>query len=293
MNIVKTTKTSGNKCVIELSIILNSIDLTCNKHLTIDLDLCTEETERKDSSTTISNFVSKFENYTAGYAKKDKKMVRACLKKFRLYSQLSKNMGNVLTKEQCIGFKDFLYESLNGNTPANYFKKFRIFLDDLVEKGEIEFNPAAGIKLSHSDYREKNVLTEAEIQKLENTHCKNDAVKQAFLFSCFSGLRWCDVCTLSAGDINLDNRSMTVLQKKVAGHSSKAFLHTYLNDSAIAIIKSSSYENMIFKLPSYAAAYNSIKQWVSGAGIKKYITFHCTRYMYAAKQAIYLLSCRG
>lgn len=283
MNIVKSIKREGKRCVIELQVSVNSEDLTCGKHIVVNLDLCGDVADDNEPPESGTNYVSMFENYAEGYDKKDARMVRACMKKFKTYSLGNDRIRHTLKKEECEGFRDYLYDTLNGNTPANYFKKFKLFLDALVEKGAMEFNPAREIKLSHSDFKEKKTLTEAELRRLEAAHCKDEGVKQAFLFACFSGLRWCDVCQLTADDINIEERSMTILQKKVAGHSSRAYLRTYLNDSAVAIIESSKRKNRVFNLPSYYSAYKAIKQWVSAAGIKKHITFHCARHTFISR----------
>ena len=114
------------------------------------------------------------------------------------------------------GFLSYLYDSLNGNTPANYFKKFREFLDTMLAKGIVTENAARNLSLKYYDYRVKSILTLSDIHRLETTPCRSDGLKRAFLFACCSGLRWSDIYNLRWDDIDMDNRTMTVRQQKVS-----------------------------------------------------------------------------
>ena len=64
-------------------------------------------------------------------------------------------------------------------------------------------NPTDGIRLMQFDEVTKAILSLKEIQKLAITPCPNNEVKRAFLFSCYCGLRWCDV-DLDAGTLSIE-----------------------------------------------------------------------------------------
>ena len=75
-------------------------------------------------------------------------------------------------------------------------------------------NPTDGIRLMQFDEVTKAILSLKEIQKLAITPCPNNEVKRAFLFSCYCGLRWCDVHQLQYKDIDFSSNRLTILQQE-------------------------------------------------------------------------------
>ena len=73
-------------------------------------------------------------------------------------------------------------------------------------------SPALEIYNKKSLGLSKDVLTSEEIQILANTYCGNPEVKRAFLFACFTGLRYCDVKEVTWGHIN--NQNLKIKQAK-------------------------------------------------------------------------------
>jgi integrase/recombinase XerD len=98
-------------------------------------------------------------------------------------------------------------------------------------------NPTDGIRLMQFDEVTKAILSLKEIQKLAITPCPNNEVKRAFLFSCYCGLRWCDVHQLQYKDIDFSSNRLTILQQKVQSHSKNAILHLNLNHTAIKLLQ--------------------------------------------------------
>ena len=96
-------------------------------------------------------------------------MALAAAKHFDSYiSRLSTDDTSPDTDPNAIasGFLSYLYDSLNGNTPANYFKKFREFLDTMLAKGIVTENAARNLSLKYYDYRVKSILTLSDIRRL-------------------------------------------------------------------------------------------------------------------------------
>ncbi len=79
--------------------------------------------------------------------------------------------------------------------------------------------------------KKKDVLSLTEIQLLAATETQNENVRKAFLFCCFTGLRWCDVKNLYWKDIDVNAKSMVVLQGKTNVH-----VFVPLNDTAIRLL---------------------------------------------------------
>ena len=129
----------------------------------------------------------------------------------------------------------------------------------------------------------KEILSEKELTQLALIPCRNSEVKRAFLFSCMSGLRWCDVKLLCYRNIDFAQKRITLIQKKVAGHSGRSVLHLNLNASALYLLKVQSglSEERVFRLPSHSYCLrmlNNIKTAASLAGHSS--TRHTEKYIH-------------
>lgn len=228
------------------------------------------------------DFYALMEEFLETYQKKDKKMVQACISQLRAFTKKKKLPLTLITKEFCISFLEYLRDHLRGNTPTGYFKKFKMCLARCVEKKLIGSNPAEGIRMMQFDEVTKAILSIKEIQKLATTPCSNNEVKRAFLFSCFCGLRWCDIYQLRYKDIDFPSHRLTIVQQKVQSHSKSAILHLNLNHTAIKLLlKSQGREHdLVFALPSYSYTLRILGEWVKQARIHKHITFHCARHSF-------------
>lgn len=114
-------------------------------------------------------------------------------------------------KPFCLGFAEFLlhgYKTKCGKaisrvTASNYFGRLNSALNAAVRSGLLAENPMG--KLDECDKlrataRRRNYLTIDEVKRLINTDCPHPVVKQAFLFSCFCGLRLGDIYGLKWRD---------------------------------------------------------------------------------------------
>lgn len=147
------------------------------------------------------DFFSFAEEYLAQYHQKDIRLVRGVFTQLRKFHTGVLLLNNI-TPRFCHSFLDYLHRNLNGNSPVNYFKKFKMCLSACVESGLILQNPANGIRLPQYNDVTKEILSEKELTQLALTPCRNSEVKRAFLFSCMSGLRWCDVKLLCYRNID-------------------------------------------------------------------------------------------
>lgn len=230
----------------------------------------------------IPDFYSLMGQFLNDYHKKDKKMVKACITHLRLFTKKKNLPVTLITKDFCINFLEYLRNHLRGNTPIGYFKKLKMCINKCIEKKLMSFNPTDGIRLMQFDEVTKAILSLKEIQKLAVTPCPNDEVKRAFLFSCFCGLRWCDIHQLQYKDIDLASSRLTITQQKVQSHSKNAILHLNLNRTAIKLLQKNKGldDDLVFGLPSYSYTLRILNKWVKTANIHKHITFHCARHSF-------------
>ena len=220
--------------------------------------------------------------YLSLYTRKDKRLVQAVFDQLRKFHGASELPLRDITRTFCTRFLDYLYDQLRGTTPINYFKKFKMCLNYCVEEHYIDKSPAERVRLSQYNEVTKEILSTDEVRQLALTSCRNKEVKRAFLFSCYSGLRWCDVQQLTYQHLDIPSRRMTLIQKKVAAHSSNPVLHLHMNDSALRLIslQSGKPSDRVFQLPSHSYGLRVLNEWVRKAGIQKHISFHCARHTF-------------
>ena len=85
---------------------------------------------------------------------------------------------------------------------VNYFGSS---LAKAVRDGLIEQNPFLLLEAKEKPQKrvaEREFLTIEEIKKVMNTPCRYELVKKAFLFSCFTGLRYSDMKALNWSEIH-------------------------------------------------------------------------------------------
>ena len=98
----------------------------------------------------------------------------------------------------------------------------------------------------------RDYLTIDEVKRLIATPCRNETVRDAYLFACNCGLRLGDVRNLKWGDITQENGG-----KHDAG-------------------------SLVFKhLPGDTCINNILKTWTADARITKSVTYHVSRHTFA------------
>jgi integrase len=250
-----------------------------------------------------ADFVQWFELYINGKNPLNKSN-QATLKHLKKYAGEKPLPFNAVTSESIKDFAKYLLTKVGENTVADYIKKLSAALEEAVRRDIIAQNPIRKIP-RHERIRRtpifRSTFTLDELQLLVNTACEiKPQYKQAFLFSCFTGLRWSDVNPL---------RWSEVIVKKIRGKE-EWFLHfqqektediEYLPMSAqaISILKRRQREiaeneqksPYIFPLIKEAGPEShvmntkvnkALKKWAEAASIDpKRIHFHCARHTFA------------
>lgn len=201
-----------------------------------------------------------------------------------------------IDKDYILGFLDYLKTAkqthtkkeklLHVNTQVYYYKMLRYCLNYAVSEELISANPMNKIKNEekpHKHRTEREYLTIDELRKLAQTPFYNGLLKKAFLFSCFCGLRHSDIIALTWGDIEMDddgNARLYIIQKKT-----KEAISLPLSQEAIKQLpkrEDAKEDDIIFKkLITLGRTNEILPKWAEQAGIKKHITFHCTRHTHA------------
>ena len=246
-----------------------------------EIELMTEDYDYQPQSRRKANFIAFFQNFVVNYHKAGVRKFRYALKKFILYIESEHIPFSKLTPKLCQGFKEFLLDKnrsgLSGETPADYFKRFRTVLNQAVSDGYLSSNPAKNIRIKVDQGQlKKKVLSVEELTMLYRTHCGNPDVKKAFLFACYTGIGMAEIRELKWGDINDENQ--LTLNREKNDNPIKNFVPAF----ALNLLgEKKELDSNIFQLPSDTAIRKDIFNWVKRAGIDKKITFYCARHTFS------------
>ena len=204
-----------------------------------------------------------------------------------------------VTKEFCSGFIEYLNTAknrvyrqgfsetfasglLSENTKYGYVKTLNVALNRAVRDGILQNNPLAMLPRQERPKRQldnREYLTIDEVKQLVKTPCRKTIVKNAFLFSCFSGLRYSDIQTLTWGQLQTDNDGKTVIRYTQQKTNKPENLQ--LSDEALKFLPDragTTPKERVFPLSNNGYTNETLKSWILAAGITKRITFHVGRH---------------
>ena len=126
--------------------------------------------------------------------------------------KLKEFKGNIITFDEIDekwlnDFKKFLIKSVKSqNSASTYFQKLKYVLKRAKLEKIIAVNPGEFVPHIKMIPVQQVYLEYGELEKLVKTKCREDEVKRAFIFSCFTGLRSSDIKKLTWNNIK-KNRS--------------------------------------------------------------------------------------
>lgn len=186
-------------------------------------------------------------------------------------------------------FRDYLLSKVSPNTAGVYLARIKTACRKAVNQQILHRYPGAEISIkkqkTHREY-----LTIDELQMLQKTPSENQAVRDAFLFSCFAGLRFSDVKALTWGHVR-EEKDQTFLcfsQEKTGdaellplSPQALEILNGQRDVKPSPKIRREICKNTIFKLPAQQTVDKALKRWAKRAGIKKRVSFHVGRHTFA------------
>lgn len=186
-----------------------------------------------------------------------------------------------------LGFKKHLKTArtksntlLSQNSKYTYYNKFKAALRQAFDDGFTVRNYASTVKGFAMGESTREYLTHEELQALAKADCKHQMLKNAFIFSCLTGLRWSDINKLNWSEVRDEQEGSRLIfkQKKTAAQE-----YQYLSVQARQILgKRKQEKDRVFQGLKYGAHFNAeILRWCMRAGITKHITFHSARHTHA------------
>ena len=190
-----------------------------------------------------------------------------------------------LDKEFLTGFHQYIAQECGHkkNTTWIYMIALKHVLMLARSKGYMSKDLFSNYKL-HSEFVSRNYLSLAEIRKLirlELDDATLQLVRDAFLFSCFTGLSYIDLRLLTPQQIQQDGKQLwinTTRRKTGATVNVRIFAVPY---AILLKYKPRQRNTQIFNLPSNGWCNICLERIMSLAGIPRHITFHSARHTFA------------
>jgi integrase len=225
------------------------------------------------------NFLDYYEQFVKDNQRKAKRHLQNSLTQFKSFLGKSFISPVDITENLCLRFRQYLLDKFTGETPANYFSEFKKVIRAAAKDSYWRYNPVEEInsKTNPSKTLKENLEADEYITLLY-TPCLNETVKDAFIFSCYTGLRFVDLKLLDWKDIKEGQLTTRIIQ-----HKTGLPVVLTLHPIALAILeKRRKLANRInstrvFMLPSHDGCNKLLDQWVSGARLDKHITWSCAR----------------
>ena len=260
------------------------------------------------------NFITYCEEMAAEYDANGQNscavLMRSAIKRMTDYK--GKNITfNHIDKDFLIGFIEYLNSDIRDFDKAakdknrkpkplsNVYKealfaRIMVALNKAERDGIILKNPGKDIdrKLKpHSEQKTRCYLTLEEIQRIIETDYKPDNdIKPAFLFCCFSGLRYSDVSKLTWKEVTVSQDGYTQIETTMQKTGKSITIP--LSDNALKWLperEGNLPESRIFyKLPDQVNnADVRLRTLIKKAGRSKHVTFHVARHSFATLTLTY------
>lgn len=174
-------------------------------------------------------------------------------------------------------------KQLSTTTCRMFVNYFGSSLAKAVRDGLIEQNPFLLLEAKEKPQKrvaEREFLTIEEIKKVMNTPCRYELVKKAFLFSCFTGLRYSDMKALNWSEIHkaADGKTEYIDHIQV---KTKDRVTIPLSEETKKWMpkREEGIDNIFHNLTITSTTVEVVlKEWMEAAGITKHITYHCSRH---------------
>lgn len=234
-----------------------------------------------------ANFLDYYQEYVSANQREGNRHLTGSLSHFKAFIKLDfKDEGRQsiapmdITEIRCKRFRQYLLDRFNGSTPADYYTRFKWVMKAATREGYYLHNPTEEIKSkSNPASFIKDNLEVDEYLKLIKTPCLNQEVKEAFILSCYTGLRYVDVKKLTWQDIKGATMKTGMRQAKT-----KQPVILTLHPVAQTILERRKsrleeveLEKRVFYLPCNDGCNKLLQQWKDAAKIEKHITWSVAR----------------
>lgn len=167
-------------------------------------------------------------------------------------------------------------------TIYTYFTVLSILMNKAVRLELIPMNPFHKLSQAEKPQRrtkKRDFLTMEELQRLAKAECDDWRVKKAFMFCCFTGLRYIDVSRLKWKHIQ--KLSDGTYQLGIEQKKTEDTVYIPLSANALKWLPDrgdDGRENYVFQFRDRSIIYKYLQDWGKRAGIGKHLIFHMSRH---------------
>lgn len=222
--------------------------------------------------------------------KKDGRLIMTTIKILKMYAGERMLLSNV-DKDFCLGYLRFLQTDYNpqGRKPSNftlrnYYSMLNCALNAAVREDLLRENPFNKIdkrdKIKEPESK-REYLTIGEVKQLMNTPYPKESltdIKNAYLFSCFCGLRISDIMALQWKNVVCDRGAYSL---EIVMQKTKDPIYVPLSEQAMKWMPErgdKAAEDKVFVIPRVEYVNPGLAKWAEQAGLKKHVTFHTARH---------------
>ena len=248
----------------------------------------------KKGRMTLAAWVEKYtkdENGLTPASMRSKRNAQARVEQYLLYIGKPNLALKEVDKDFCKGFIAFLKtctfnngkKTLGCTTCRIFMNRLAAALNMAVREGLIDSNPFKLLDAKEKPQKKSAIrefLTIEELRTLIATPCRYEIVKKAFLFSCFTGLRYSDMMALKWNEIHkaADGKTLYIEHEQV---KTKNTVTIPLSNEALKWMprKSKDSERVFHQLHITSTTVEVVLgEWMQEAGIQNHITYHCSRH---------------
>ena len=173
--------------------------------------------------------------------------------------------------------------TLSQNSAATYFSIVKAGLHRAFIDEYLTVDIAAKVKGIPELKVKRETLTLEEAELLAQTPCENEVLKRAFFFAILTGIRLCDIHELTWGEIQ---KTSTGWRVDFTQRKTHVVDYLPINEQAYSLCGERREPNQrVFEgLTGSSWISRPLKKWIEASGIKKHITFHCSRHTCATLQ---------
>ncbi|PZR07242.1 MAG: recombinase [Flavobacterium psychrophilum] len=175
----------------------------------------------------------------------------------------------------------------NHNSTIKYLTNFKKIVHICLNNGWIDKNPFVGFKMANKEV-ERPFLTEEELQTIASKEFlmpRIDQVRDLFLFCCYTGLAYVDICKLKRSEIanGVDGEKWIFTNRQKTESASRI----PLLPPALKIIDKykdhpeCKIKDCLFPVPSNQKMNLYLKEIADACGISKNFTTHTARHTFA------------
>lgn len=184
------------------------------------------------------------------------------------------------------GFEHYLRteRKCSTNTIWVYMIVLKHIISIARNSGQLAINPFAGYLIS-PEVKDRGFLTKEELNSLVNAKMKNaqyELVRDLFVFSCFCGLSYSDVKSLTTDNLKTSfDGHLWIITRRQKTNTDSSIRLLEVPKRIIEKYKGYCRDNRVFPVPSNGTCNNILKKIAKQCGIKTRLSYHVSRHTFS------------